>query len=138
MLWTTYKSKVTVEGPPRSVIIRVQVPLNPFQMFKFVVFASMMHIQPTEVQDIPIDCLLKYICPHSEVNHHPASLGLTCCQHVETYSLCWFSKPESQLQISSYPNVSRKLALVPYTSQLSFPTGNLYLFSCFFILITDT
>ena len=78
MLWTTYKSKVTVEGPPRSVIIRVQVPLNPFQMFKFVVFASMMHIQPTEVQDIPIDCLLKYICPHSEVNHHPASLGVTC------------------------------------------------------------
>ena len=36
-----------------------------------------------------------------------ANFGVTCGQHVESSSRCWFSRPGLPLKISSYWNSSR-------------------------------
>jgi hypothetical protein len=49
---------------------------------------------------------LNSICTQTMVKDHPASLGVTCGQHVK-FPTCWLSRPGWPLQTSSYPNFSR-------------------------------
>ena len=56
---------------------------------------------------LPTDCWLTYTYLLTDVTDQPASLGVTCGQHVEYLSNYLLSKPELPLQTSSYPNSPR-------------------------------
>ena len=52
---------------------------------------------------------LTSVYPQTEAQDHPASLGWTRSQHVESASRCWPSRPGLPLQIISCPNSSQCL-----------------------------
>ena len=74
--------------------------------------------QPTKGQGLLNGCYRMFIRLETEVIDHPASVGVTCGQQVESLSRCWLSSPELHLHISSYQLSHNSGFLpMPYTSR---------------------